>query len=147
MCCRTIVRPLEPSLAIAILQIGQFKPRYTAAGAEFPTLWERDINEEGNRVTVSIAGQDFEVNITPSISTYEQHAGKRITAGLYFEIAAKYAEKVGGEVIQRATVFGCKDAQQEATLHLASYPSIPLSFERVCKGFQAVLLGPHHLHE
>lgn len=146
MCCRTIVAPLVPEIAVAQLTLGMFKPAYTAAGSEYPTLWERRVDEENCRVTVSIAGQHFEVNISPSISAYDQHLGKRITASLYFEIAALYAEKVGGDVIQRATVLGCKDDFQESSLRLASYPSLPLSFERICKGFQHVLLDDHHKH-
>ena len=142
MCCRTVVNPLDIKTALAVLEIGMFKPSYTAAGSEFPTLWERRIDEEGNRVTVSLAGQSFEINITPSISTFDQHLGKRITAGVYFEIAAKYAEKVGGEILQRATVLGCKEAHQEATLLIASYPSKPMMYDRICKGFQQVLMPP-----
>ena len=57
-----------------------------------------------------------------------------------FEIAARYAEKVDGEVIQRSTVTGCTVGPN--SLVIASYPSAPLSYERVCKGFQAVLLPP-----
>ncbi|HEY4685287.1 MAG TPA: hypothetical protein VII57_04490 [Dehalococcoidia bacterium] len=60
---------------------------------------------------------------------------------MYFEIAAKYAEKVDGEVIQRATVAGCKLTDRPHELVLARYPSLPLSFDRICAGFQAVLLG------
>jgi hypothetical protein len=141
MCCRTVVHPLEIDTALAVLQIGLFKPSYTAAGSEYPTLWERVIGEENSRVTVSLAGQHFEINISPSISAYDQHLGKRITASVYFEISAKYAEKVGGEIIQRATVLGCKDDYQESALVIARYPVMPMSFERVCKGFQHVLLN------
>jgi len=143
MCCRTIVNPLVPELALAILEIGMFTPTYMAAGWTWPTAWERTIPEESSRVTVSLSGTSFEINISPSISTYDHHLGKRITAGIYFEIAAKYAEKVGGEIYQRATVLGCKDAYQESSLLIGSYPSLPMTFDRVCKGFQVVLLGHH----
>lgn len=141
MCCRTVVNPLDIPTALAVLAIGQFKGVYTASGSDYPTLWERVIREENARVTVSLAGQNFEVNISPSISEFAQHLGKRVTAGVYFEIAAKYAEKVSGEVVQRATVLGCKDDYQEAALRIANLPLMPLNFERVCKGFQAVILG------
>ncbi len=141
MCCRTHVSPLDIPTALAILEIGQFKPSYTAAGSEYPTLWERLVEEENCRVTVSINGQSFEVNIAPSISHYDHHANKRITAGVYFEIATKYAEKVGGEMVQRATVLGCKEEMQESSLVVAHYPLMPMSFERVCRGFQEVILG------
>lgn len=68
--------------------------------------------------------------------------GKRITAGVYFEIAAKYAEKVDGEIIQRATVLGCKDDYQESALVVARYPSMPMTYDRICKGFQHILIPP-----
>ena len=55
-------------------------------------------------------------------------------------IAAKYAEKVGGEIIQRATVLGCKGGDRPQELVVARYPNLPMSFERICPGFQAVLL-------
>lgn len=142
MCCRTHVQPIHIPTALAILEIGMFKPTYKAESSDFPTLWERRIDEENSRVTVSLAGQSFEINITPSISAYEQHAGKRITAGVYFEIAAKYAEKVGGEIIQRATVMGCRLENEDSALLLASYPSIPLMYDRICNGFKAVLIPP-----
>lgn len=142
MCCRTIVQPLHIPLALAVLEIGQFKATYTATGSEWPTLWERVVSEENSRVTVSLAGSSFEINISPSISAYDQHMGKRITAGVYFEIAAKYAEKVDGEIIQRATVLGCKDDYQESALVVARYPSMPMTYDRICKGFQHILIPP-----
>ena len=50
---------------------------------------------------------------------------------------------VGGEIIQRATVVGCKAGDRPQELIVARYPSLPLSFERICPGFQAVLLEGH----
>ena len=40
-----------------------------------------------------------------------------------------------------ATVAGCKPDDQSQGLLLARYPSMPLSFDRVCPGFRAVFLG------
>lgn len=141
MCCRQHVSPIDIPTALAVLEIGQFKPIHTAANFEFPTLWERAVPEENSRVTVNLSGQTFEINIAPSISSFDQHAGKRITAGIYFEIGAKFAEKVGGEIIQRATVLGCRASDAESALVLAHYPVMPMNFERVCAGFRAVILG------
>jgi len=59
-------------------------------------------------------------------------------AGVYFEIAAKYAEKVGGTIIQQANVAGCRTL--EGQLLLAEYPLLPLSYDRICNGFKELLL-------
>ena len=146
MCCKTTVRPLNEELAATILTIGQFTPTSTPEGDEIPRFWKREIPEEGSTVNVSLTGGAFEVSIAPSISNYDHHHGKRITAGVYFEIAAKYAEKVGGEIVQRATVVGCTNSGSSG-LQLASYPSIPMSYERVCAGFRAEILNGLHTHE
>lgn len=144
MCCRTSVFPLEIKIAAAILSIGQFHPKTDAQlFNSVPTSWQRLIPEEGYIVTVTLDKNNFDLTISPSISTYDHHLGKRITASVYFEIASKYAEKVGGEIIQRATVVGCKDTDS-AGLLVARYPSMPMSFDRVCLGFQDVLIGGAH---
>lgn len=149
ICCRTSVYPLETSLAASILTIGQFSPKASAAIEQgIPLSWQRYIEEENAFVTVTLAGGVFDISISPSISAFEHHLGKRITAGVYFEISARYAEKVGGEIVQRATVIGCKDDASSAGLLIARYPSMPMTFDRICHGFQAVLLpGEYEIDE
>jgi hypothetical protein len=105
--------------------------------------WERVIPEEGTVVNASISDEALELNISPAISVFAHHTGKRLAASVYFEIAAKYAEKVGGEIIQRATVVGCKAGDHPQELLIARYPSMPMSFDRICSGFRAVLLEGH----
>jgi len=149
MCCRTIVRPLDAELARATLTIGQFKPVYFAPDQpDLAVRWERAVPEEGAIVTVHVIKDALELSISPAISSFDHHAGKRIAAGIYFEIAARYAEKVGGIVIQRATVEGCTMGESTKELLLASYPSMPLSFDRICNGFRETILGEisHHHH-
>jgi hypothetical protein len=132
---------------MSILTIGRFNPKDGALlESGIPMTWQRAIEEEGTFVTVSLAGGVFDLTISPSISSFDHHLGKRITAGVYFEISAKYAEKIGGEVVQRATVAGCR-AEDGAGLIIARYPSMPLSFERICHGFQHVLLPGCDDHE
>jgi hypothetical protein len=141
ICCRTSVYPLDPNTAAAILTIGQFRPVYRLPlDSDIALTWERVVAEEGTTVTVSLAADSFDLSISPPISAFAHHIGKRITAGIYFEVAAKYAEKVGGEILQRATVVGCKAAEQGPGLLIARYPSLPMGFDRVCAGFQTVLL-------
>jgi hypothetical protein len=147
MCCRTVVRPLNQQLARATLTIGQFKPVYFAPdNPDFAMRWERAVPEEGTVVTVHVIKDALELSISPAISTFNHHLGKRIAAGIYFEIAARYAEKVGGVVVQRATVEGCTMGESSKELLLASYPSMPLSFDRICAGFQETILGEAHHH-
>jgi hypothetical protein len=139
MCCRLSVEPLDKLIAARILTIGQFQPIYFRPGEPIATNWRREIPEEGCIVEVSL-GESFGVNISPAISAYAHHFGKRIAAGVYFEIAAKYAERVGGRIFQRATVIGCKP-EDGSELLIAHYPDQPLLFEKVCSGFQEVFLG------
>ncbi len=101
--------------------------------------WERAIPEEGTVVKAEIHQDVLSISISPAVSIYEHHHGKRITAGVYLEIAAKYAEKVGGEITQHATVPGCIDDGKKDRL-LAQYPGMPLQFSQVCRGFQSVFL-------
>ena len=147
MCCRTVIRPLNPELARATLTIGQFQPVYYSPDRpDLATRWERQVPEEGATVTAHVVNDGIELSISPAISHYEHHMGKRLAAGIYFEIAARYAEKVGGTVVQRATVEGCTSGQGSKELLLAAYPTMPLNFERVCNGFQASILGEEHVH-
>jgi hypothetical protein len=147
MCCRTVVRPLNPELVRATLTIGQFRPVYFAPDRpDLATRWERDVPEEAATVTVHVVNDGIELSISPAISHYDHHMGKRLAAGIYFEIAARYAEKVGGTVVQRATVEGCTSGQGSKELLLASYPAMPLSFERICDGFQVAILGEEYAH-
>ena len=126
---------------MAVLSVGLFKPVYwLPSDPDHAVNWERAIPEEGTVVNASLTGDSLELNISPAISVYAHHAGKRIAASIYFEIAAKYAEKIGGNIVQRATVVGCKAGGHPQELLLAHYPSLPMSFDRICPGFQAVLL-------
>lgn len=140
MCCRTEVTPLIPDIARVMLMIGQFKPQGDPNTA---ISWRRDVIEESCAVTVELAGDTFRAAISPSISSYAQHDGKRITAGVYFEICAKYAEKVDGTVTQKANVAGCSNGGV-ASLVMAIYPELPLTYERACRGFQELIMGHEH---
>lgn len=147
MCCRTNVYPLDHDIAGLILTTGLFKPIYWQPGhSDMPLTWERRFPEEGSLVTASFTSggnnpPHLALYISPPISTYAHHMGKRLAASVLFEIAAKYAEKTGGEIIQRGVVSGCKINGQPGDVKLASYPSMPLMFDHICPGFQAVILG------
>ena len=144
MCCRIDVYPLHLQVAVGILSIGLFTPTYwKPADSIYAVIWERQIPEEAVTVTASLKEGSLNLSLSPAISAFADHAGKRIAGGVYFEIAAKYAEKVGGEIIQKATVAGCKLGRDSQELLLGRYPSLPMNFERVCAGFQVVFLGDY----
>lgn len=129
------VSPLNRDLAIVVLTIGQFQKSATA------DRWVRELREEGTQVAAVFNADGMELSIGPSVSKAADHAMKRRAAGVYFEIATRYAEKVGGRIEQRATVEGCTEGAVSKTLVLAQYPDVPMRFDRVCRGFQAAILG------
>lgn len=105
--------------------------------------WTRQIPEEGTSVVGIINEDNLRLEIAPTVSQYIHHAEKRIAAGVYFEIAAKYAEKCDGQIKQLSNVQGCTEGGVAEHV-LAVYPSMPLMWEQVCKGFQETL---NHSHE
>ncbi len=143
MCCRTSVYPLDIETAVSVLGVGLFVPVYRSPGDKLAAVhWERQILDEGTIVHASLRDNALELNLAPTISVFSQHYGKRIAASVYFEIAAKYAEKVGGTIVQRATVIGCKPSSAPQDLILADYPTMPMSFDRICPGFREILNRP-----
>jgi hypothetical protein len=98
------------------------------------------VAEESASVKVSLRDGFLNLRISPVIHRYEHHARLRIAGSIYFEIAAKYAEKVGGTIAQHQNVVGCTVGQTQSLL-LAEYPHVPLQWDRVCAGFREVLLG------
>jgi hypothetical protein len=80
------------------------------------------------------------LELSPSVSQYAHHADKRVSSGVYFEIAAKYAEKVGGVITQLSNVSGCTEGGVSEHI-LAQYPEQPLRWEQVCPGFRETILG------
>ena len=137
MCCRTTIKPLNEEMAALILTIGQFEQ--DGAG-----IWRRHLDEEGTMVLARYDGDSLRLEIAPAITLYGQHADKRLAASVYFEISARYAEKVGGRITQLSNVFGCSDVGVSER-YLAQYPHDPLMYDRLCNGFQALFLP--HSHE
>lgn len=134
MCCRLTVSPSDPDIARTVLAVGMFTASHDA------NRWTRFIAEESTTVVAIIGEKDLRLELMPAVSFYAQHAGKRIAAGVYFEIAAKYAEKVGGKITQHSNVSGCTDGGINSHV-LAQYPDMPILWEQVCPGFRETLLG------
>ena len=90
-----------------------------------------------------VTGADhvFRLRVRPAITNYAEHAGRRVQAAVALEIAAKYAERVGGEIHEHANVSGCAPTDGSFTRLLASYPSQPLMYEALCPGYRALFLG------
>lgn len=143
MCCRLTITPLDPDMARTILALGEFVPSHdqNAAGA---LHWHRLVECEGGQlVSVNANLSDIghlHIELAPAVSAYQHHAQRRIAAGVYFEIACKYAEKVDGRIVQLSNVAGCSEGLMTERL-LAQYPEIPMRWENVCRGFRAVILG------
>ena len=132
MCCRLTVSPLDLELALTLLPVGLF--------SLVNSQWRRDIPEENAYVTAYMDEDGLHLAIQPAIQVYHQHHGKRITAGVYFEMAVRYAEKVDGTIIQQSNIGQCiEDGVTEKLL--ATYPHSPLNWAAVCKGFQEEILG------
>lgn len=140
MCCRMTVVPCDPEIARTVLLVGMFTQVFEGSNE-----YARSIPEEGTRVTATIQADALHLQISPSISMMSHHSYKRLAASVYFEIAAKYAEKVDGTVTQLSNIGACV-ANGVSSKVLAHYPNMPLSLELVCIGFQEVLAGGH-IHE
>ena len=106
------------------------------------TQWERKLEEEGSAVTATLTLTTLALSISPSVSAYADHANKRHAAGVYFEMAAKYAERVQGTITQHATVSECKEVSGSVDRILAVYPLKRLDFSQVCRGFQELFVSP-----
>lgn len=135
MCCRLIVKPIDAEIARAVLLVGMFTSTYGDA-------YERRIQEEGTTVTATIQDDALHLQISPSISMMSHHSNKRLAASVYFEIAAKYAEKVNGTVTQLSNIGACIEDGVSAKV-LAQYPDMPLDWTKICVGFAEVLAGGH----
>lgn len=125
-----------------LLEIGQF-----ARISKGDLYWKRELGLDemgrmtGVKATIDL-NQDGTGNlrlyIEPSITSYEQHAERRIQASTAMEIATRYAEKVAGEINQYANITGCITEGGIRTHKLAHYPMIPLAYENLCTGFKEV---------
>lgn len=133
------ISPLHAETAAALLLVGHFH----AVGNHY----ERDFPEEGTSVVAMLdeAGNRLHLSISPSVTVYGQHAEKRRAAGCYFEIAAKYGEKVGGTITQLSNVAGCSEGVNSR--ELAHYPLEPMLFDRVCAGFRGLFLNGSEYNE
>ena len=138
MCCRLIITPLDREVAIAVLTVGQFKvPNGHTSTSMY---YERKLLHEGTTVTASLNDPTrLELSISPSVSVYAHHEHKRDAAGVYLEIAARYAQKVNGTITQLSNIEGCIDDGIRSKV-LAVYPEMPMSFNAICRGFQALFV-------
>jgi hypothetical protein len=151
MCCQLTVSAVSIEIAMALLEIGQFEPTSNRPNddAGHYLYWRRELgkDEAGTMMAVKAnieRNQDgtglLRLYIEPSITHYDQHAGRRIQASTALEIAARVAEKVGAEIQQLASVLGCSDDGVRAHV-LASYPLVPLQYSALCPGFQQEFLN------
>jgi len=141
---------MVPEVAVAILSVAQLHPELgdlqLTQRSIISGLWERAIAEEGSRVKARIDADALRLWCVPVIHHYAQHAQRRMAASVYFEVAAKYAEKVHGTITQHQNVAGCT-ADGTRSLVVARYPNLPLRWDRICAGFREALLGDGGDHQ
>lgn len=134
MCCKTSVSPLIKELAETVLAVGLFTKN---AGSG----WSREIPEENTRVSAYLSGDALELSLTPSVSSMEGHHHKRIAAGVMYEIAARYAERVDGQIKQTGINVAECMAEGIPARVIAQYPEKRLDFDRLCPGWRDVFTG------
>lgn len=134
LCCRVTVVPAPPAdLLESLLKIGLFR----LAGGQ----WVRYLPDtESVAIKHNIAAGTIEMSISPTVGRYEQHAERRVAASVMFEMAAKIAERVEGEIWHIANVIGCRRSDG-MTSPLAVYPDHPLLYENLCPGFREVFVA------
>jgi hypothetical protein len=141
MCCSTSVFPVDKVTAEAILLLGEFKPRPSIYDTA-PAMWERDVkDDDGVTITVraTIAGDHLNLSLFPNITQPEHH--RRISGGVYLEIACKVAEKCGSKIVQASNVGECIENSDRNKL-LADYGAgQPMDWAAVCVGYQKAILG------
>jgi hypothetical protein len=99
--------------------------------------YSREILEEKCKVVARINPEDLSLSLDPAVSMYDQHHGKRRAASVFLEIAAKYAEKCDGKILQLSNVGLCI-VDGIRVRELAQYPNQPLDFSLLCQGWQEV---------
>ncbi len=120
-----------------MLLVGLFTQTY-----EGSKEYSRSIPEEGTRVTGSIQEDALALSISPTISMMSHHSFKRLAASVYFEIAARYAEKVDGTITQLSNIGACIEDGVSMKV-LGEYPDHPMDMSKICRGFIEVLNGGH----
>lgn len=133
MCCRTRIHGLSQDLATGLLITGQFLQ-------EAEHRFHRDIGDARVVAYFEPASNSILLSLSPSISTWQGHFDKRDAIGVMYEIATRYAEKIGGRIEQEGiNVAECMG--EGRTRLLAQYPELPMRYENLCPGFKAVFLG------
>lgn len=138
MCCSVTVTPSVPETLQTYLGLGQFtqqRPPYTGH------IWVRTVRDTAIHVYVDTKADLIRLSLFPAIGSYIQHVGKREVMSVLLEVAARYAEKVNGTVVQVNTVDECRGGGEGRRL-LAAYPEMPMRWEALCPGFRELFVTP-----
>ena len=146
MCCRVSTEPQVSgdvfAVADELLRIGLFTP----GTGEHNNYWHRDMGD-GTGVHAQVDHQGrLVVWLSPSITSNSGHAHHRMSGGIMFEIAAKYAEKVNGIISQHGLVVPCqRELQPDHPNYnhqpIAIYPETPLMYPNICPGFRDLFVS------
>lgn len=140
MCCSTSVFPVVRETAEAILALGQFVQADAYPGS--PSVWTREVrDDDGQLVTVraQVVGDKLNLSLYPTITTAEHH--RRVSGGVYLEIACKVAEKCGSKIVQASNIGECIE-NSDRLKTLADYGAgQAMNWGAVCVGYQKAILG------
>jgi len=132
LCCLITVKPLDKVIAETILRVGQF-----TLSKEGGWLFEREVEEKA-WVLAGFEGDHLKLTLRPGVHTMADHLPRRLMAAVMFEIAARYAEKVGGVISQHSNIGECRTEHGQDAV-IAHIPVRPFRLEDVCLGFREVL--------
>ena len=137
MCCSVTVKPFDRKLAETILAVGLFEVNKTNV-----VEYVRDVPEEHSLVAANFNDHELRLTIRPAINNMQQHIGKRVTASIMFEIAWRYAEKLGSdaEIWQLSNIGECL-VEHGTNNMIAKIGLKPFQWNDVCLGFRREILG------
>ena len=123
-----------------LLAVGKFEPAHKPQDGIVLT-WKRFLTTNDFVEVYLDAGNNLlTLYIRPSITNFIGHEGKRDQAAMALEMAARYAEKADGTITQHANIAECK-ADGLTSRVLAEYPLVPLQFDKLCLGLQALFVS------
>ena len=137
MCCRVTIEPVSPNLH-EVLHLAGFAP----ISRDF---WDREIRQNDLLLSTVRAENKFthvNLSLRPSIASHDlSHHVRHAAAGsIMFKVAMTLAEACGGTITQEGLMGQCLDANGDEKRLLAQYPTMPLTFDRLCLGFSEVLM-------
>ena len=128
-------------MVLALFPIGGFLPVLDLPLSGPRMKFQRFFEPEGSWIQVHYEEATLALSLQPAISSMEHHAQRRQSGGCMFEMAWRYAEKVNGIVEHMNNIGPCAAARGSSSAIVAIAPDMPLRFDALCVGWQAVFLA------